>query len=256
MRDVPPAGYAPFSVPPPATPIYRLTKLGRDPFILHPNASQGEGRFDAPDRGFRTLYCATTREAAFGETIVGFRRAPSLLLHMADVDEQDESVEEALVGLIDMRDRTRGVVPADWRFQRQIGVTTLAPHLRCVDFAHQETLAYLREALAETALALGYTDFDFSDLIGTNRAFTQRCASHVYDLYDADDHPRFAGIRFMSRWGIQRWECWALFADRLQHTPGEHEVSIRPDDPDLRAAARVHNLSIELLHSHDAFDRP
>jgi len=78
----------------------------------------------SPEERFRTVYCATQRAAAFGETVARFRPSIVLLAHLAEV-EDDESVEQALAGAVDPEDPYRGLIPADWRLLRRIGHTIL-----------------------------------------------------------------------------------------------------------------------------------
>jgi hypothetical protein len=114
-------------VPAPTNPVYRLTKLGIDPFEPAPWRFTGNNRFDDPAERFRTIYCASTRAGAFGETLARFRRSLRLIALMADVDDDDESLEDALEGLIDPSDERRGryLLPVE----TQLGLDMLG-HLR------------------------------------------------------------------------------------------------------------------------------
>jgi hypothetical protein len=187
--------------------------------------SAAEGR-PAKDR-FRCLDCGTTEDAAFGETLAKKRVSISVLATLAPIDD-DEPVDTELAGAaIDMADptRPRGLVTAEWQSRRQIGRTTLRPDLRFADVGARQSCQYLRYALATIADALGIDEVDSSTMMNPNlRSFTQACSRHIYELHDGET-PRYAGIRYLSRLDPVEWECWAIFLDRLQHTPGFHRMS-------------------------------
>lgn len=242
------------SVAAPTDPVYRLTKLGVDPFAPPPWNFSGTNRFDDPAGQFRTVYCASQRAGAFGETLARFRRSLRLISLLQDVDD-DESLEVALEGLVDPADPRRGVVPAEWRFQRQIGATHLAPSLMFADISHAESVGHLRTALASEASRLGVPDFDLSTVLGTDRRLTQHCARYIYELHDEFGLPRFAGIRYPSRLNLN-WTCWAVFGDRIEHQSQFIETTIDPDDPDFLEAARLLSLSIETVRGQRTFIAP
>lgn len=200
---------------------------------------------------FRCLYCATTLEAAFGETLARKRVPIGVLAKLAAIDD-DTSVDSVFAGAaIDTadRDHPRGVVTAEWQARRQIGRTTLHPTLRFANVATRASLQYLRSNLAPIANRLGIEDIDGATMLNaTPRAFTQACARHIYDLHDAGI-PRFAGIRYLSRLDPVEWECWAIFFDRLQHTPGDPE-DITPDQAALQRIAHDFDLTIEGQGGH------
>ena len=245
-------------VGPPRAAIYRIGWRG-DPLSPPPwskalsdgtfgnrsdDPSASEGR--PAESRFRCLYCGTTMEAAFGETLAGKRVPISVLAKLAAVDA-DESVDAVLAGAaIDHSAprRPRGMISAEWQSRRQIGRTTLDPALRFANVATRGSLQYLRFALAPVADRLGIADVDGSTLLNPAlRAFTQACARHIYELHD-DGVPRFAGIRYVSRLDPIAWECWAVFFDRLRHTPGYPE-NIMADNPALQRVAHDFALTIE-----------
>ncbi len=174
---------------------------------------------------------------------------------MHDVEDDEESIEQALGELLDPADERRGVVPVDWRFKRQIGETNLDPALLFAAIAEPESVAYLRSALASIAQSLDHADFELSAIFSSNRVITQYCARHVFELHHDDGTPRFAGISYPSR--INRyWTCWAIFDDRVKHTPGLTLTTIDPQDPGLLEAARLLDLSIEAVHEGGTYIRP
>jgi hypothetical protein len=235
------------AIPAPSNPVYRLTRLGIDPFAPAPWELVGGNRFDDPESQYRVVYCASERAGAFGETLARFRRSLSLLELMADV-EDEETMHEALAGLVDPSDNRLGIVPADWRFKRQMGVTLLDDSLVFADIAAAESVDHLRTVLAPVARRLGLHDVDVSAVIGSHRALTQRCSRYIYDQLQPDGRPRFAGIRYPSRLNLE-WTCWAVFADRMKHFPQRHQTTIDAEDPALLDAARVLGLSIGTTRS-------
>lgn len=234
-------------VAPPPTPVFRVAR-GLDPFapapwqLMHVDGTFGN-RFDdpsgqwgrPPEERFRTIYCATDRAGAFAETIARFRPSLSLLADLQDIADDDPEEPQPPVG----------VVPQDWRSRRRLGTTTLDPTLRFVDLAAAATLAHLRVALAATTRRLGLHDFDISAVTGPHRRLTQEVARYVYEHTDQGGHPRFAGLRYLSRLN-PAWACWAIFDDRIRHR-AEVPATIHPDDPGLVEAAKVFGVQIELL---------
>ena len=206
----------------------------------------GPTRENVAGERFRCLYFGGSEEAAFGETLA-HRRVPVSVLAKLAVVEDSESVLAAVSGAtIDLaeRGRPRGVVTADWQARRQIGRTLLHPSLRFADISTRASLQYLRSALAPIADRLDIAEVDASTMLNPAlRAFTQACARHIYELHD-EETPRFAGIRYRSRLDPNTWECWAVFFDRIRHTP-EAPQEITPENAALRRVARAFDLAIE-----------
>jgi hypothetical protein len=115
------------------------------------------------------VYCASEAAGAFGETLAGYRRSLSLLTLMRAVVDDDEPLEQAVLGLLDPTDERRGVVPADWRFKRQLASTVLEPSLAFADITAAESVAVLRDELAAVASAHGLDDFDLSTVLSSGR---------------------------------------------------------------------------------------
>lgn len=223
-------------VPPPETAVFRVAR-GLDPFALPPwERADDDGtfgnRFDDPrgdlpvaDR-FRTLYFATQRSGAFGETIARFR--PSLALIEALVFIEDEEPLPASF------EAPR--VDEAWRLRRTIGCGVLDPTLTFVDIAAGATLSHLRTALAAELLELGLDDLDLSGATGPLRRLTQKIALYVHQ----NGH---AGIRYLSRLN-QHWECWAVFDNSLIF----NSTTIEPiliTDAALREAADLFGLGVD-----------
>lgn len=255
------------AVPPPDTPVYRVAR-GADPFAPPPwEYADDDGtfgnRFDDPgalvgipeSERFRTIYCATQRAAAFGETIARMRPSLELIAQLAAVDDvvDDEPLVETLRGVVDPEDPRRGLVPSDWRLRRRVGVTHLDPSLRFVDLAAPQTMTHLRTALAKRAAELGIDDIDLSTITSRQRRFSQDCARYIYEQVDEAGNPLYAGIRYPSRLNPD-WECWAIFDTRMVHHPCPTET-IHPDDTGLVEAAELLGLTIESVRKGD-FLRP
>lgn len=218
------------------TPVFRV---GRTPDPLappdwryvQPDGTFG-GRFDDPRgrRGvppsgrYRVLYLAAHPSAAFAETIARFR--PSL-------------ETTARIG----GQAGRGIVSREWRAARRIGATVVYAELPFVDLEHADTLQALRPILAPVAARLGLEDIDLSAVAGPQREVTQEAGLHIYQQRDAAGRPLFAGLRYLSRLNA-RWECWAIFTDRVRQRRLKVDL-ISADDPHLYEAARLLSLAIQ-----------
>jgi hypothetical protein len=182
---------------------------------------------------FRVIYCATRRAGAYGETIAPYRKSLSLLASLREIDD-DEPLDRELKG---------GVVPKDFLSRRVLGTTRLSEELRFADVGDGETFTILRAELAPWLVRLGLEDFDLSAITSLRRRLSQEVARYVYELVD-EGYTRFAGIRYPSRLNAE-WELWAIYSDRMEHSPIEVAGVIAKDDPELREAARVLGVGIE-----------
>jgi len=198
-------------------------------------------RYDDPraDRGvpkgerFRVIYCATRRAGAYGETMAPYRKSLSLLASLREIDD-DEPLGRELEG---------GVVPNDFLSRRLLGKTRLSEELRFADVGDGETFTILRAELAPWLVRLGLEDFDLSAITSPRRRLSQEVARYVYELAD-EGHTSFAGIRYPSHLNAV-WELWAIFGDRMDHSPIEVAGVIAKGDPELREAAHVLGVRIE-----------
>jgi len=238
-RDLPAVG------PPKGGIVFRVAR-GYDIFAP-PDWAWAEGasvftnRFDDPgayrgipqEKRFRTIYCATQRAGAFAETIAHFRKSPHTLAKLEQI-EDDEPLDSELKG---------GMVLEAWRLRRRIGSTRLNENLLFADFADAKTFTILREELAPWLVRFGLEDFDLSTITSQQRRLTQEAARYVYELADSG-RTVFAGIRYLSRLN-PRGELWAIFHDRMLHTPEEAIETIREDDPGLVEAASTLGLRTE-----------
>jgi len=190
---------------------------------------------------YRVVYASTDRAGAFGETIARYRPDLALLQELKDIDD-DEPLEPWLEG---------GVVPADYRLQRRLGETILDPSLRFVDVFDARAVQALRPALSPIARRLGLPDVDLSTVMGPNRELTKQLSLYLHEQRDEQGHPRYAGIRYVSRMNAN-WELWAVFDDRLMHAAVVPE-DIYADDPGLVEAARLLGVNIEVVNGHLLF---
>jgi hypothetical protein len=234
------------SVVTPPRVVYRVAR-GLDPFEPPDWSYAGDhgtfdNRFDDPGaersipeaERFRVIYCATSRAAAFGETIARFRPDLELLAKLEEIEDDEPKSPEP----------QGGVVPEEWRLSRRLGATRLDESLRFVDVDVAQTLQVLRRVLASIAASLGVSDIDLGAIAGPNRRLTQEVVRYVYEQRDPTGEPLYGGIRYLSRLNPE-WELWAIFADRIEHSPREVTESIRAEDPDLLEAASLLNLRIE-----------
>jgi hypothetical protein len=196
-------------------------------------------RFDDPGKyhgileedRFRVVYCATQRAGAFGETIARFRRSPRLVEGLRSIDDE-EPFEAELEG---------GKLPEEWRLGRRLGSTRLDESLVFADLASAEVFQILTEELAPLLVRFGLEEFDLSLITSRKRRVTQEAARYAYKL--ADGGQVFAGVRYLSRLNPE-WELWAVFHDRMVHSPDELSETVRADDPGLTEAASA--LGIEV----------
>lgn len=197
-------------------------------------------RFDDPrtysgmseaDR-FRVIYCATQRAGAFGETIARYRKSPKLPSELEEIVDDDPDDPE-LEG---------GILPEEWRFSRRLGCTRLDDDLLFADFTTPRTFQVLTEELTKWLFHFKLKEFDLSAITSQQRRLTQEAARYVYEL--ANVGFVFAGIHYISRLN-PKWEMWAIFDDRMVHTPADLSEIIRADDDGLIEAAYSLDITIE-----------
>ncbi|MGD9894475.1 MAG: RES family NAD+ phosphorylase [Dehalococcoidia bacterium] len=199
-----------------------LFRIGRwpNPLAFPPweIAARKQNRFDDPHDRFRVLYRAETRLACFVETLAPYRPDGHVLAALRQVTpaEGEDELPEA------------GIIPSDWRRDRLMGRLNLDPGQQWLDLRLNEILESLRWELAESFRDLGYTAFDMSNALGSNRRLTQVIAGWAYDQH-------YQGIAYKSRFGSDL-DCWAIFEGA-----GFEDTDIAPipiDDRDLANAAR------------------
>lgn len=194
---------------------------------------------------FRAVSCATNAIGAFGETLARFRPSDALLAELKSIGDEDPSAKTTKSR--DLTASVAGIVPTAWQLRRVLAQTGIDSSLRFFDLATPASHQYLRAALTPSVTALGLGDLDFGAVVGPHRKLTQAIARHVYELRDNEDMPLFAGLRYLSRLNPE-WECWAVFADRMIHTPLS-TVTIAPGNPDLLAVCDIYGLRLESTDS-------
>lgn len=240
--------------PPPSHFIYRVAGTRRrdsipfNPLNPAPWGSQFKGRFDDPrisedghDTGgcFRVVYFASRLVGAFGEKIQEFMPDPEA---MRKYFQGTPPYDPDLLG-------TR--IPRGWSNTYWIGKTLLHPELRLLDLYETRTHRALNiaEELEPYIVALEEAQkgileegkkeiINVSTLTGRNkvqRELTRQIALYAYQQFDSFRRPRFHGIRYMSHLNPQ-WECWAVFHDRIMHSP-EPPQGFTNAHPDLKEAA-------------------
>jgi len=182
---------------------------------------------------FRVIYCATQSAGAFGETMARYRKSPRLLAELQRIDD-DDLLDPELEG---------GTVPEDFRLKRSLGTTQLNDNLIFADFRNGEALTTLGQELAPWLSRFALDEIDLSTITSSQRRLTQEAARYVHELANSGQTV-FAGIRYVSRLHAD-WELWAIFHDRMIHSPEETAGVIREDDPGLQEAARVLGLTVE-----------
>jgi hypothetical protein len=252
------------SVPAPREVIYRIARGPDKPFALpdwdraEPDGTFGN-RFDdpggmfgiLPEHRFRVIYCATQREAAFAEVVSRFRQRPGLNPVLAQIEDDEESLEEALGGAVDPDFLDHSLLTSDWLQRRRIRHTQIGTHGDFVDISHADSLAHLNGALAPLLTLLGIEQLDLSSITNQDpRVVTQYAARYIY-------HRGFSGIRYTSRLGAN-WECWALFEGRFHHEMGYPGFpdNIAPDDNDLVSVAKRFGITIEIMRGMGHYLRP
>jgi hypothetical protein len=201
-----------------------LYRIGHrpDPLAWPPKDSIGIGRFDDPLKEFRVLYATTRRRTAFIETLAHFRLTIGALADLRTRGGQPSPPPVALI------------LP-EWYEERVVGQLRLVAGQRWLDLRWPQTHQELRRELAPTLLVLGINELDFAAVLGPERPLTQAIARWAYER-------GYAGIVYASRLDA-RLACWAIFEGASFEQVGD-PVPITPDDPDLRAVARLYGLRI------------
>ena len=218
------------------------------------------------DACFRTIYAASSLQAAFGELLASRRPSPRWVARLGEQESGEALLSELLGTTLDPMHPTHGVVPAEWRLRRRIASAQLRANAWFIDVDHPATLTHLRAEFLP-GLKRRYPgvftgdDFDLSDVASRNRELTQHVARYLHELEpsafnELEAGGVIAGIRYLSRHSSS-WECWALFADRVQEgmvvrLPQE----IGADNGDLLAVARHFDLSIQLGEDSEVYIRP
>lgn len=224
-------------VPPPDGGVFRVGRA-LDPFVFRPPRDAlpvqaqpvlGGNRWDDPLGQFASLYCATTSEAAFGETIATFRERDGLVDRISAYLNDDPDAEYEF-------ELTPGRVPPDYVADRYLARADVDPDVRFVDVDHPHTHAAAAPALRRLLRDRGLRVVDRGVVFHADRRITRPIARHFWVLAHSPDHRGWAGLRYESRL-FSGWECWSLWepSPLRPHTFEVHPIT--RSDPALRAAA-------------------
>lgn len=198
------------------------------------------GRWDSPNRTYRTTYAGSTAFASLVEVLAQFRPDPAV------VDGLDEIADDEVDALFPSA--APGSVPSAW-FRARLLTHARLDGLFC-DVAAADSIAALRPRFLEAAQALGLPDFDAAALqIAERRSLTQQVGLAVYSLTDGGGRPVFDGVRFLSRHGADL-ELWTAFersedGDRSALLRDVVDEPLRHHHPDVVAAMRLHGLVLD-----------
>jgi hypothetical protein len=198
-----------------------------DPDLL--DSRSAGNRFDSPTQNYRVCYFATTLDGCFGEVLSRFRPNPRL---------SAVAHENGFMAV--------GEVPADWR-HRRLAVRAIPvpsdrlPAIRFLDVEAAETRAVLQAELGELLAFYGYTELDVPTIRGGDRRITRWIGRWAYQQRDAQDRPKFAGIRYLSRLSSE-WECWVVF-EHVALDEQERRPILRHDEA-LSRIADLYGLTI------------
>jgi RES domain len=196
----------------------------------------GGNRWDDPAGEFGTMYCSTSAEGAFAETIARYRTQPGLL----------ERIDRFLTGQPDSDYDfllTPGRMPDEYFTNRVLGHISVDPAARFVDVDHPHTHAAATVALEPLLAAHGLESVDRGLMYHPDRRLTRPVARYYWQLARSEDHRDWAGLRYMSRLGPE-WECWAVWEPSPMLPSTEIVTTLLRDHPDLQAAAAKLDISV------------
>jgi hypothetical protein len=181
----------------------------------------GLARFDDPLRGYRVLYVAEERVAAFLESLQDLRPNLGFLARLQR--QPDPTLQES------------GRIDDEWNTRRRVGRLRLGTAQRWLNLQSVETAEVLRREFAELLLDLGMRDFDVSIAGTKERRLTQPISRWAHER-------GFQGIKYTSRFGHD-FTCWAIFEGAAFTADGDPEI-IPANDLDLIRAARIFQLRL------------
>lgn len=197
-------------------------------------------RWDDPEGRFRTLYCATEAEGAFGEKLSSFRLMPGVVREIEDFLEESPDQEFAnddLGGGLSRAD----IEDLNWK----VAWAPTVEGAEAIDVAATRTQLAMLPGIRTLLRSFGIPRFDREALRSSKRGFTRGVAGFARnEATDEDGELRACGLRYESRL-IERWECWALW-DPLPISDTEAEIeNVSIDYQPLRSAAA--KLGVPLL---------
>jgi hypothetical protein len=220
--------------------------IGPLPPGTDPAVGDSRGRFDTVGS---TIYLAESRQCAYAEVLLGFRKSRANIAELAeyigwDVDEYIAQVQDEA--------RRNGVdvpwaISVDWQMERSIYQIRLPRTGWWVQIDHADTLAALE---AMTPTMSGLVDrirlLTGGDVMGEDRALTTILA-HTVREQTLDDGTEPLGISYPSKTLMGR--CWAYWDRRvdLGLPPGANDLwqiaaeNVGPD-PELISVAERYGL--------------
>jgi hypothetical protein len=221
--------YEPLDPPPPPPPVSE-TDVDNDE----------SRRWDAPNGEFRTLYCATRAEGAFGEKLAQFALGANVALEIEEFLE--EEADEAFAGdNLPAGLNKEQIEQLNWK----LAWAPADQEAKVIDVSTRRTQLALLPGIAGLLRAFGFPGLDSAALRTSKRAFTRQVAGHLHQAAkDVSGELRALGIRYESRLP-PAWECWALW----QPLPLEVDLAqideVTIDHPALQEAAAL--LGVPLL---------
>lgn len=232
-----------FALAAPANGIYRVAR-GIQPFTFRKPDSPlpvsqaaiyGGNRWDDPAAEYATLYCASSAETAFGETIARYRERPGL------IDKVNAYLEDAPDPEYDYELRA-GCVPDEYFDSRYLGHVSVDEDARFVDVEHSDSHRASRPGLLPLLAPFDVPDVDRSTFLSPDRRITQTIARYYWTLSGLPDHKNWYGLRYTSR--LDRdWECWAIWENPLRQSTAAVQAITRTN-PHLLSAARKLGVKI------------
>lgn len=233
-----------FTSYPPTTGLFRVGRQP-DPFAPPPFPAPLEAstfpvtsgnRWDAPDGNFRTLYWASSAEAALGETLAAFRTSPGVAERInafLDGDADPDTDPTAI----------SGEVPAEFFASRALARAQIHGDYPFFDVDDAELHVILTYDLADLLRTLGLREVDRGAVMSPDRRLTRPIAGALRRRSGRSDTTAYAGIRYESRLD-RRWECWAHWemfrvSRRLSNEP------LTPTHPAVLSAAGRLGLTLQ-----------
>lgn len=156
-------------------PVGTVYRVARDPWAIRAPSQLHRFDINDPTSPIYTVYVGESEAAAFAEVLAPLRPNLELLAELKAMPSDSGSPLPSV-----------GVVSAQWRGSRKIGVADTRVEASVVDLASAETIARLREVpeLAGQARACGFADLDDSALKASGergRFLTQAIAAWIYN---------------------------------------------------------------------------
>ncbi|MFD4421254.1 RES domain-containing protein [Agromyces sp. NPDC058484] len=195
------------------------------------------GRWDDQVGEFRTLYTCQSLLGCFLELLAHFRPSAAVLTGLAEIENDDGSVEEH-------DEAADGAVGYSWLDGRAYGSAQQAG--RYCFITHSRTVAALQQHYPFQRHGIALADVDTALLKDVrDRVLTRSIARWLYDLRDQDRSELVDGVEFRSRHGDDIC-VWAVF-ERAGDEPRSR--LIEPVEP----AQRLTDETPELLEAFSRF---